>query len=431
MADPTIYPLTSAAKFEAKYLPFSTAVASNRGISITFDFYSYRGTGGNSGGDGGDGLSFMFIDGSKSPAQPGGFGGSLGYAPYTVGGRAIPGISGGYLGIGFDEYGNFSNPTENRGSGTGFSPNAIAVRGSEATGYRFLNGITAPIALDNPTPTATRENSKRSARIDLDGQGNLDVSIDLNQDGDFTDPGEKVLEFNVIQSGNGPLPSTFKFAFAASTGEATNIHEVGNIDIRTADGIPIQGTFRPVVVGGGNTTPGGGDVVIGADQNETLLSTDRPDLLTGSGGADRFVFSGATKRLALRKSTLRNRDRITDFNFAEGDRIQLDFDNNLGTIELPKKLFNAGRFKTNLRKAVESAYDDKNFKKRGDQGLKANEAVFFRVRSQTYLAVNDGKRGFSAKNDLLVDVTGIQFKAGDLNKGALAIGNYFATTPAL
>ncbi|WAL61725.1 bluetail domain-containing putative surface protein [Thermocoleostomius sinensis] len=433
MVDPTIYPLTSAEPFQAKYLPFNRSVSFTRNVSITFDFYAYGGSGGTTGATGGgDGISFMFIDGSKSPTQPGGFGGSLGYAPYIFGNRSIPGISGGYLGVGFDEFGFFSNSTEGRTDGFPHRrPNSIGVRGSEATNYRFLNGaFNLPIQLDNPGTGATRENSRRRAKIDLDNTGKLAVSLDINLDGDFNDPGEKVLEFNVIEAGNGPLPSTFKFAFAASTGGATNVHEVGNVAIQ-ADGVPISGSFSSVVVGGGNTTPDGGDVVIGDDQDESLLSTGRRDILTGNLGADRFVFSGRTKREALRKSTLRRLDRITDFNFAEGDRIQLDFDDNLGTIELPRRLFNAGRFRTNLRKAAEAAFNDKNFKKPGNQRLRPDEAVFFRARNRTYLAVNDSKRGFSPSNDLLVDVTGIQFKPGDLNKGALAVGDYFATTPVL
>lgn len=140
MVDPTIYPLTSAQQFQAKYLPFNRSVSFNRTLSVTFDFYAYGGFGNNSGGDGGDGISFMLIDGSKSPTQPGGTGGSLGYAPYSFGDRTIPGISGGYLGIGLDEFGFFSNPTEGRLGGPGRRENSIGVRGSEAAGYRFLGG---------------------------------------------------------------------------------------------------------------------------------------------------------------------------------------------------------------------------------------------------------------------------------------------------
>ena len=142
-------------------------------------------------------------------------------------------------------------------------------------------------------------------------------------------------------------------------------------------------------------------------------------------GADRFYFQGANKAEALRGSTVNALDKITDFNFLEGDRFGLDFDNNLATVERPKALFNAGKESGSLVKAAKSAYADKNQQRRGNQALKADEAVFFRLGSRTFLSVNDSNAKFSAANDLLADVTGIQFKNGDLKNGVLSLSNYF------
>ncbi|NJR64164.1 MAG: hypothetical protein HC772_00630 [Leptolyngbyaceae cyanobacterium CRU_2_3] len=113
---------------------------------------------------------------------------------------------------------------------------------------------------------------------------------------------------------------------------------------------------------------------------------------------------------------------MTDFNYGEGDRFQLDFDNNLSTIQLPKGVFNAGKLKArNLTEATKLAYADKDQKKRNAQALKANEAVFFRLGSRTYVSVNDNKSAFSPKLDLVADVTGMQYKSGDPKKGAFVI----------
>lgn len=450
MADSNILQLTSA-EFSQKGLVFfnTPPISVGKGLSITFDFYAYAGTGG-------DGLSFFFVDAAKSPAnpEPGGFGGSLGYAQLLD--ANVPGLQGGYLGIGFDPFGNFSSGLPNSGEridGPGRTPDAIAVRGSQATNYKYLAGTrTLPISLDNPGAGATRENSKRSAKIDLSPTGQLTVGLDLNNDGDTIDAGEKILDLNVIEAGNEALPATFRFGFAASTGGDSNIHEVGNFVATAFDGSPLtDAAGQPVpivtvdnvdriVIGTGDndtlTGDNGNDNVVGNTGNDTLMGgagndvirgEDGKDSLSGGSGADLFVFSGPNKRAALRNSTLRQMDQISDFNFSEGDRFKLDFDQNLDTIELPRgKVFNAGRIKGNLRKATRQAYQDKNFKRRGDQLLKANEAVFFRRGSRTYLSVNDNKRGFSPTNDLLVDVTGIEFRSGDLNRGALAVKNYFA-----
>jgi serralysin len=439
MASSTIYTLTEALFSQTgRLLRYSTPVASNQGLSITFDFYQYGGTGG-------DGISFFLVDGSQKLERPGGFGGSLGYAPLQIDATTTrPGITGGYIGVGLDAFGNYSDATGGRTGGVGSRPDSVVVRGSAATNYAYLDGVSLPVSLDNEAPDATRANSKRTAKVDLSPAGDLSVKIDLNADGDFLDAGENVISnLNVIQSGNGPLPASFIFGFSASTGGDTNVHEVGNFRITTFDGRAIPGNFDGELVidvpptettpnrqegGSGNDfiqTGGGADTINGKAGNDVLVGNPGSDRLTGGTEADVFYFRGATKSQALRNSTLRAIDRISDFKFAEGDKFGLDFDNNLTTIERPKRLFYAGKEQGGLIKAARSAYADKNQKRRGNQALRADEAVFFKRGSRTYLSVNDSKAGFSAANDLLVDVTGIQHKAGDLKKGGLAVADYF------
>lgn len=434
--------LTEATPNQAAYLVYSTnnnlPVSSANGLSITFDFYMYGGTGA-------DGISFFLVDGNNPIQSAGGFGGSLGYAPYIANDIVQPGIPGGYVGIGLDEFGAFSSNSEGRVGGAGRSPDSIAVRGSAATNYTYLAGTSLPVSLDNPDPAATRETSKRTARIDLSPTGILSVNVDLNQDGDFLDDGEiPIPSLDLVNSGNGALPTAFNFGFAASTGGQTNIHEVGNFRVSTFNGTPLPGSFsgnlvivnpsdEPSKPSGGTgddliQTGNGNDVLNGNDGNDTLVGGGGADTITGGPGSDRFYFRGASRREALRNSTFNARDRITDFKFSEGDKFGLDFDNNFATIEKPRGpfMFNSGKERgKNLLKAAQSAYADKDFKKKGNQALRANEALFFRLGSRTYLSVNDGKAAFSRTDDLLADVTGIQFKAGDPKKGALRLADYF------
>ena len=433
MATSQIIRLTNAVPNQAQLRLFSTPVDATQGLSITFDFFSYGGSGGTSGGTGGDGFSFSFINGSQDPltVKAGGFGGSLGYAQRSDT-SANSGLTGGYLGIGFDEFGNFSSATEGRvGGSVSKVPDSIAVRGSQATSYTLLTGTqTLAKSLDVPAAqggTQADALTLRHAKIDLSPTGQLVVQVDLNGNGGF-EPAEKLIDTNVIGVGkNEPLPASFRFGFAGSTGVATNIHEVGDFTVTTFAGIPLTGSFSDdqIISGGTTGTPG---TLTGGTGNDTIVSGTGTDVLTGGGGGDRFLFSGVSKAAALKTSLIRKPDKVTDFNFAQGDRFELDFDNNLKTVNLPKGLSNAGTIRKahNLTEAVQFAYADKNQQKRGAQALKANEAVFFKFGKRSYLSVDDNRAPFAAKADLVADVTGIQFKPGDARHGTLAIGNYFA-----
>jgi serralysin len=414
--------LTTNEFTQSAFVLYSTPVDATQGLSITFDFFAYGG-----GTPGGDGLSFIVLDGAVGTVtSAGGFGGSLGYANRTDDGAVTPGIAGGYFGIGFDEFGNFSSSLEGRNGGTGVISDSIAIRGSAATGYRYLVGTESlPFSIDNPG-TRDRNQAKRTAKIDLSPAGLLSVLVDSNGDGDFDDPGEnnpQLQNFDVKAANGGVLPTSLRFGFAAATGGATNIHEIGNFVVRTAAGTPVLGSFSNQVLVGGNGNSS--DRLTGSVGDDQLIGGGGSDTLTGGRGSDRFIYSGKTRREALQQSTLRNLDRITDFNFNEGDRIQLDFDNQLLTPDLPKRLFNAGNEGGSLTQAARAAYADKDFRKRGNQRLKPGEAVLFTQGSRTYLSVNDDKAAFSPGRDLLVDVTNIRLKSGDAGLGKLQVSNYF------
>lgn len=92
-------------------IPFSSAF----GLKVSFEFSSWGGTGA-------DGFSFFMFDGSISSAEfeIGGTGGALGYTPVRFGVETnliSQGLKGAYLGIGFDELGNFGNSRDGRNGG--------------------------------------------------------------------------------------------------------------------------------------------------------------------------------------------------------------------------------------------------------------------------------------------------------------------------
>jgi type IV pilus assembly protein PilY1 len=118
----------------------STAFDATNGVQITFKTVTYRGDGG--GGDGADGISFFMINGAVAPSI-GSQGGSLAYTcsnPGNIGGHpTIDGVTGGYIGLGIDEYGNFLNASDNTATGFGFQGNRIGLRGAGNVSWSYLN----------------------------------------------------------------------------------------------------------------------------------------------------------------------------------------------------------------------------------------------------------------------------------------------------
>ncbi len=251
--------LTGATTNQAGYAFYDTAFPSAKGASVEFDYATYGGTGA-------DGLTFFLYDGATTAAQfqIGAFGGSLGYAPCSTGSK--PGLNNAYIGVGFDEFGNFTNlqstcgtagpvagaPTDNTAR-----PNFVAVRGSEANNYPLLAGAATSQAL-----TATRANA-RHVSISVLPDGKLNVFIRY-PDGTF----QQIVNNKQLPTS----PATLKLGFAGSTGGSTNIHEIHNtkvvkpVDIQTT--VTDGGAGKPRA--GANTWTA---VVTNAGTNDTNSGT--------------------------------------------------------------------------------------------------------------------------------------------------------------
>ncbi|MEG4217614.1 DUF4347 domain-containing protein, partial [Microcoleus sp. Pol14C6] len=241
--------LTSNKFDEAAFVIYNNPISATEGLRVTFDFFAYnRGTvlDANQQLLGADGISFFLIDGTATPTQAGGFGGSLGYAQNNRGG-IVPGIVGGYLGIGLDEFGNYSASQSGAGGRVntnpaapgGFLADAVGLRGSQSTSYNFLTSTVVPGGIDNKD-TSIRAEAKRTVQVTLFPANSptfpnrLTVAFDLNSNGTF-DAGETLLDIPNLATVNGAVPRTFKFGFAASTGGNTNIHEVNNVIVQSID----------------------------------------------------------------------------------------------------------------------------------------------------------------------------------------------------
>ncbi|WP_421337051.1 DUF6701 domain-containing protein [Aeromonas veronii] len=205
--------------------------AANNLVEVTFRYYAWS----PQTGTGGDGLAVILSDATVTP-QPGSFGGALGYAQRDNG---TPGFAGGWLGVGLDEYGNFSNPNEGKVGGPGARAQAIAIRGGVGSSYRYLAGTTANISprVDVRGTSSAQPGHLYRLRIDSRVAGRSMVSLDRNTGSVFS---TLVAPFDAMATaGQEQVPADFLLSLTGSTGGANNNHELDDIQICALRSNPI------------------------------------------------------------------------------------------------------------------------------------------------------------------------------------------------
>jgi hypothetical protein len=237
--------LTAPTFNQSAFAFYNTAFdARNTDITVSFDFTSYN-RNGSWGVDAADGITFFLFDGSTPNPSPGAFGGSLGYAQRD----GIPGLTGGWLGVGLDDYGNFSAATEGRVGGgmnsPALTPNSIAVRGqgNNSSGYVYLTGANLTAlglpSMDLPGST-TRPNQSsadfRHATIRVSSDNKLSVTMQYGAGANATT--KTVIDNYQLPADQMIRPETFKLGFSAATGSGAEIHEIRNLEVRTS--VPIS-----------------------------------------------------------------------------------------------------------------------------------------------------------------------------------------------
>ncbi|MFB8774862.1 DUF7507 domain-containing protein [Streptomyces broussonetiae] len=265
--------LTDASSDQSGAVLYNHALPAAQGLDVTFDQWQYGST---TPATPADGISFFLVNGDATLTHPGAFGGSLGYAQKLPdddpGADFVPGVDRGYLGVGLDVLGNYFGDWEHRGNGCppgGRSPagtpfripapgaNMVTVRGpgDGIEGYCFLTATTSNFTTTGPWPSTlpgqlqgplaalspgltpeqaqdALEPSRRRVHVEItpapDPQ--LTVSIDFNDGGGS----QQVLSTPAPT----PVPDTYKFGFAASTGLFTDVHLVRNVVVKTFRPLP-------------------------------------------------------------------------------------------------------------------------------------------------------------------------------------------------
>ena len=252
--------LTDNQTFEAAFALDHEARPFNVALAVDFDFFMYDN--GSMINAPGDGIAFVLVDGNANISGPGAEGGGLGYAP--IGG--IAGLPGGYLGVGFDQLGNFEQSLTD-GSGCTPPPPAgvfpqprVGIRGpgSGTTGYCLeANSGVLPAALGVPRATSrSAAGVRRHAHIDIDNPAapspRVAVSIDFGA--------------GLVPVLTAPLPAdppaTFQFGFSGGTGVDDSVNEISNVHVSSVVGSTVltlqkthQGSFKPGGTGTFTLTP--------------------------------------------------------------------------------------------------------------------------------------------------------------------------------
>ncbi|WP_408952307.1 DUF6923 family protein [Lysobacter sp. Hz 25] len=183
---------------------------SSNGVIVEFDYVIW-------GGNGADGISFFLYDATQSMvgALPGA---GLGYCDGL----------GGYLGIGLDEFGNFSGQAPGvaggcsplSGSPGGAGADNVVVRGPLSDNNRFISRTLLSGGIDVPTVTVRPAADRARIVLMPNGSGGYRVSVGVGQNGGAVTTVLSELNFPYT------APSNLRMGFGGATGGLNNIHEV-------------------------------------------------------------------------------------------------------------------------------------------------------------------------------------------------------------
>ncbi|WP_119564877.1 DUF6701 domain-containing protein [Vibrio cholerae] len=281
-------------------------------VEVEFDHFAYDGTGA-------DGIAVVLSDARVTP-RAGAFGGPLGYGfkPNE------PGFAGGWLGIGIDEHGNFSNEG-GQGAKPGRRRQSVALRGSgeDETGYRYLAG-----ACNNGTtntrgsclsPTVDNNNSGDVHRykIVVDSRVSNQSQVEILRKVGSGNWQTIVGPLNVLDSqfNQAAVPDDFLLSITGSTGGSNNIHEIDNFQVCALDSSPIDQQidhFRIIHTGQGVTCSAESVTILACNNadcselfTDPVQATLSPATVSGGGGwvgGNVINFSGGSTTVEIRKN---------------------------------------------------------------------------------------------------------------------------------
>lgn len=276
-------------------------------IVVEFTQYSYNGSGA-------DGVGVVLSDASQ-PLRAGAFGGSLGYAPKQTalgGDTTHEGFAGGWIGIGLDEFGNYSNPTEGRTGGSGQTPESVAIRGSGSgyTGYAYMTGTgSLSPGIDDPASTTAAPGYRYRITVDHSDSVHAWTSVERDtNDGSGYHFVVPVFDAKAA-SGQAAVPANWRLSYTGATGGSYNIHEIDSLKVCSVT--QVQPTLHHIELDYDGTTCRTSTVTIKACANAdcsvryvspVTVDLGRSPTTNSSWSADPVTFSGGETQVTLSKT---------------------------------------------------------------------------------------------------------------------------------
>ena len=227
--------LTPNAQGQVGAAVFNTPISSLAGMRIAFDYAMYEDLthgGVNSPNFVGDGLTLFLTEGTAAPSVGGG-GMGLGYAVGDATGANNPnGVTGGYLGLGLDRFGAFSNAPTAGDPSAGY----VTLRGSDVLPTRFKH-----IARSQALSLASLRTAPKQVQITITAAPNISVLASID--------GVQVLSWDLVVAGvpiagMAATPDSFKLGLSAGTGAADQSHQIRNLVVSSLTPVtPVDDNF--------------------------------------------------------------------------------------------------------------------------------------------------------------------------------------------
>jgi OmpA-like transmembrane domain len=244
--------------------------ASNQSVTVEFNYVAWGGTGA-------DGMTlFLYDPTTSSPMSGAVYGGGLGYC----------GGAGGYLAIGLDEYGNFSNPADRcltASGGPGRKPESLVIRGPKSATNAWVTTTSVPGGIDNPG-VATRPAAKTVLMtITPAVSPAVGYTITVQFQSASGQPFQTLL--SNVSFPYAP-PANLSVGFSGGTGGSTNNHELHGLVTASPDDLQVTMNGPSQVLQGAPVTytvtvANNGSYPIDSADAPTVLDT-LPAALTGA-----------------------------------------------------------------------------------------------------------------------------------------------------